>query len=333
MTTESFPVTEQSHVSTVRRAGSALGARAGFDESDAGRVALVVSELATNLVKHARGGEILLTQIDGGDRAGVELLALDKGPGFRDFERSAQDGHSTSGSLGHGLGAVRRQSDYFDLFSTPAGTVALARLYGQADVSTSTNGFAVAGISVAKPGEQRCGDDWAVDVGPHRAALFVVDGLGHGPGAAEAAAEAVAVFKRASERAPAALLDDVHLALRPTRGGAVGMAVVDLDRSVTTYAGIGNIAGSIVTGDERRSFVSQNGTAGHVARRLQEFIYPIAGQSTIVMQSDGLGTHWNPANYPGLWQRDPAIVAGVLYRDFTRRRDDVTVLVGRIGVR
>jgi anti-sigma regulatory factor (Ser/Thr protein kinase) len=332
MTTASFPVTETSHVSTVRRAGAALAARAGFDESGVGRVALVVSEIATNLVKHARGGEILLTLIDD-DGAGVEVLALDKGPGFRDFEQSAQDGHSTSGTLGHGLGAVRRQADCFDLFSTPAGTVALARLYRQPDVSPSTNGIAVAGVSVPKPGELRCGDDWAADVGPHRTALFVVDGLGHGPEAAQVAAEAVAVFKRASARAPAALLDDVHLALRPTRGGAVGMAVVDLDRNITTYAGIGNIGGSLVTGNERRSFVSQNGTAGHVARRLQEFSYPIAGQSTIVMQSDGLGTQWNPADYPGLWRRDPAIVAGVLYRDFTRRRDDVTVLVGRIGVR
>jgi anti-sigma regulatory factor (Ser/Thr protein kinase) len=333
MTTASFPVTDTSHVSTVRRAGSALATRVGFDESDAGRVALVVSELATNLVKHASGGEILLTLIDHGDRAGVEVLALDKGPGFRDFEHAAQDGHSTSGSLGHGLGAVRRQSDHVELFSTPAGTVSLARIWRRPSAAASPNGFVVAGVSVPKPGEDRCGDDWAADVGPHRAALFVVDGLGHGPAAAEAAAEAVAVFKRASARAPAALLDDVHLALRPTRGGAVGMAVVDLDRSLTIYAGIGNIAGSIVTGDERRSFVSQNGTAGHVARRLQEFTYPIAGQSTIVMQSDGLGTHWNPAAYPGLWQRDPAVVAGVLYRDFTRRRDDVTVLVGRIGVR
>ncbi|HEX2446503.1 MAG TPA: ATP-binding SpoIIE family protein phosphatase [Vicinamibacterales bacterium] len=333
MTTATFPVTESTHVSTVRRAGSALAARVGFDEGDAGRVALVVSELATNLVKHARGGEILLALIDDRDRAGVDVLALDKGPGFRDFDHSAQDGNSTCGSLGHGLGAVRRQSDYFDLFSTPAGTVALARLHRRPNVPTSTNGFAVAGLSVPKPGEQRCGDDWAADIGPHRAALFVVDGLGHGPAAADAAAEAVAVFRRAPGRAPAALLDDVHLALRPTRGGAVGMAVVDLDRSLTIYAGIGNIAGSVVTDDQRSSFVSQNGTAGHVARRLQEFTYPIASQSTIVMQSDGLGTHWSPADYPGLWQRDPAIVAGVLYRDFTRRRDDVTVLVGRIGVR
>jgi anti-sigma regulatory factor (Ser/Thr protein kinase) len=333
MTSVSFPVTEASHVASVRRAGSALASRAGFDESGAGRVALVVSELATNLVKHANGGEILLTLIDGGDRAGVEVLALDKGPGFRDFEQSAQDGHSTSCSLGHGLGAVRRQSDHFEVFSTPAGTVALARLWRQPVAPAAANGFVVAGVSVPKSGETRCGDDWAADVGPHRAALFVVDGLGHGPDAAEAAAEAVAVFKRASGRAPAALLDEVHLALRPTRGGAVGMAVVDLDRSLAIYAGIGNIAGSVVTGDDRRGFVSQNGTAGHVARRLQEFTYPIAAHSTIVMQSDGLETHWNPSDYPGLWRRDPAIVAGVLYRDFTRRRDDVTVLVCRLGVR
>jgi hypothetical protein len=75
--------------------------------------------------------------------------------------------------------------------------------------------------------------------------------------------------------------------------------------------------------------ISQNGTAGHVATRVQEFSYPIAGQSLLVMFSDGLASQWDLDRYPGLRTRDPSVIAGVLYRDFSRRRDDVTVVVAK----
>ena len=73
--------------------------------------------------------------------------------------------------------------------------------------------------------------------------------------------------------------------------------------------------------------VSHNGTAGHIAARIQEFNYPVPAQSIVVLATDGLGTHWDLGTYPGLSQRSPTLIAGVLYRDHSRRRDDVTVVV------
>jgi hypothetical protein len=76
--------------------------------------------------------------------------------------------------------------------------------------------------------------------------------------------------------------------------------------------------------------VSMNGTLGHSVGRIQHFSYPWGKTSALIMHSDGLATRWNMDQYPGLAARHPALLAGVLYRDFCRRRDDVTILVSRV---
>ncbi|OLB97884.1 MAG: hypothetical protein AUH30_09400 [Candidatus Rokubacteria bacterium 13_1_40CM_68_15] len=95
------------------------------------------------------------------------------------------------------------------------------------------------------------------------------------------------------------------------------------------YAGLGNIAGAVLADGRMRHMVSHNGIAGHEARRLNEFSYPWPDGALVVLHSDGLGTHWDLGRYSGLIQREPSLIAGVLYRDFARRRDDVVVVVAR----
>jgi anti-sigma regulatory factor (Ser/Thr protein kinase) len=329
MTTGAFPVTDSSHVSAARRGASQLAGKLGFDDARAGQVALVVTELATNIIKHGERGEVLLSFISNGVRSGLEVLAIDTGRGFADFQVAMRDGHSTSGSLGHGLGAIQRNTDSFEVFSVPSkGSAALCRWWDGPHAAKS-QGFVVRGLSVPKPGEEVCGDAWAAQGGSEQVAMIVVDGLGHGLLASEASVLAVEVFGRAPFRSPSEILEDVHGALRATRGAAVSVASISLPQATVVFAGLGNISGSIVTDGVRRSMVSHNGTAGHAARTMHEFSYPMSPASTVVVHSDGLGTHWDPADYPGLWTCDPSIVAGVLYRDFSRRRDDVTVVVGR----
>jgi hypothetical protein len=93
---------------------------------------------------------------------------------------------------------------------------------------------------------------------------------------------------------------------------------------------LGNIAGSIVTDDApRRQMVSHNGTAGHQGRRIQEFTYPWSRTSLLILHSDGVSTHWSLEKYPALTLRRPSLVAGVLFRDFGRGRDDASVVVVR----
>jgi anti-sigma regulatory factor (Ser/Thr protein kinase) len=335
--TTAYPVTDVSQVAEPRRAAQWIASRLGFSEERAGSAALIVSELATNLAKHARSGEVLVRPLPtaDGDYDGLEILALDKGPGMPDVALSQRDGYSTSGTLGHGLGAISRQADWLDVYSHPSGTAIAARLWREqerehAPSNRGESPLEVSAVQVAKTGESVCGDAWSWRWRSGRLALFVADGLGHGLAAHEAAESAVRVFAGAPESRPGRLIEDVHAALRPTRGAAVASLAIDLDRGVGTFAGLGNITATVVlAGVGRHKMVSHNGTAGHTAARIQEFSYPVPPGAMIVMCSDGLGTHWDLQSYPGLSTHSAPIVAGVLYRDFSRRRDDVTVVVAR----
>jgi anti-sigma regulatory factor (Ser/Thr protein kinase) len=331
--TAAYPVVESSQVAEARRAATTLARRLGFSEEPAGRLALVVSELATNLAKHATQGELILramrAETSEAESEGVEVVAIDRGPGMSDLALSQRDGHSTTGTLGQGLGAIQRQSDLFEIYTTPAGTVALVRVWGsQTAPSMPEFRYEVGAIHVSKTGEDVCGDDWDWRMRNERLSVMVADGLGHGLSAHEAAREAIATFRREHELAPARVIEDTHAALRATRGAAVAMLALDLERGVARYSGVGNISAVLLNPNgTRQSLISQNGTAGYTIPHVQENHYPFAPQSILVMYSDGLGTHWDLGAYPGLRFRPASIIAGVLYRDFSRKRDDVTVIV------
>lgn len=321
-------VTESSQAGHARRTAAALAARLGFNEEAQGKVAIVVSEAAKNLVAHTKGvgGQILLRALHAGPHSGLEVLALDKGPGMADVDRCLRDGYSTAGTSGVGLGAMRRMSALFDIHSAPGvGTAVLAQLW--ADKPPPASGVEVGAVCVPMPGEEVCGDSWAVDFKQGRLFVLVADGLGHGPEAARASRAAVVSFL---EQGPLALVDlmrAAHQELRSTRGAAVALASVDGAR--LHFAGVGNIAAAVVSPGDIQRLVSMNGTLGHQAHRMQQFSYAWDPGDTLVMCSDGLATQWRLDPYPGLLARHPSLVAGVLYRDFARGRDDATVLVVR----
>ncbi len=330
-TSAGFTVEDSTQVAVVRRAAQRAAEALDFSAARAGQFALVVTELGTNLVKHARHGEMLLRMLDeySAEGVGLEVLALDRGPGIPDVAISARDGYSTAGTLGHGLGAIQRQADFLQIYTQPSGTAILARI-GRNTPSAVTRAprLEIGAVQVNAPGEQVCGDDWTARLRDQRLSLLIADGLGHGLSAHDAARRAATEFARLHEEDPATIVTDLHVALRSTRGAAVGVLTADLERGVARYSGLGNIAGVILPPEGgRHSMVSQNGTAGHNATRVREFQYPFPPQSVLVMHSDGLASRWDLPAYPGLRSRHPSLIAGVLYRDFSRRRDDVTIVV------
>ena len=325
-------VVDSAEPAEARRAARAMAQKLGFDEEDAGRVALVATEAATNLVKHGGGGEIVIQTVVEEKRRGLELLALDKGPGMPDLGDSMRDGVSTSGTRGTGLGAIERMADAHDIYSRPGqGTVVLARFWDEASRRRAPRGIAVGGISVPRAGERVCGDRWALRRRSRGVDILVADGLGHGPQAEEAAGAMARVFLEHADDGPAMTLQLGHNALRSTRGAAAAIAAIDEERGIVTYGGVGNIAGSVLSGPSRRNMVSHNGTLGHQMRTVNEFTYPWSHEAMLVLCSDGLVSHWSLDPYPGLGARDPSLVAAILYRDFTRGRDDVTVVVAKAG--
>jgi anti-sigma regulatory factor (Ser/Thr protein kinase) len=328
MTTLRFRIAGTSYVAEPRRAAVERARDIGFDESDAGRVALVATEMATNIAQHAGEGELLVVDTSGHPPA-IELLAIDKGPGIADLARATEDGYSTAGTLGHGLGSMARQADEFQVFTQqPGGTVTMARILPSK--AAPTDDFLASAVSVPYPEEVVCGDAWSLVWRRSQGELLVVDGLGHGMGASEAALEAVRVFKASRSSSPPELVEELHAALRHTRGAALAVAAIDLEAQAVKYSGLGNIGAIVVTPERTRiNMASQNGTAGHAARRIIEFSYPFRSGSTLVMFTDGMTQKFDVAAYARLWSHDPAVVAGVLYRDCSRGRDDVTVVVAR----
>jgi anti-sigma regulatory factor (Ser/Thr protein kinase) len=322
-------VHDQSQVSETRRRATELAEREGFGDTDSGRVALVATELATNILKHGNGGEILVGTFGEGEDGGIELIALDKGGGIPNVAASMADGYSTAGTPGKGLGAVVRQSHFVDIASWPgSGTAVLARLKRGQPSEGAPDNSRIGAVSVPKPGQDVCGDSWSVAIGAEETTLLVADGLGHGPEAAEASVEAVRLFHRfIGHRAPI-LLDYIHGGLRATRGAAVSVARFQPASGKIIYAGVGNIAGVVFAGGELRRMVSMPGTAGHNARKIQAFEYPFTA-GVVILHSDGIASSWTLERYPNLAARHPTLIAAVLYRDLTRHRDDATVLVAK----
>jgi anti-sigma regulatory factor (Ser/Thr protein kinase) len=315
-------VADTSAVGEVRRVAAAAGRTIGLAEETADRVALVVTEMATNIVKHAAPGLFLVGRDDdAGDT--LELLALDRGPGIADMAKAMSDGHSTSGTPGTGLGAVSRHSDLFQIYSQPQhGTAVLARFKGASE--TKLQPAREAAVSIPVHGEDVNGDSWGAKSVDGVRSVIVVDGLGHGQLAHDAAVAACEAFKSAKGRAAEAITA-VHDALRSTRGAAV--AIAELDGNTLRYCGVGNIAAIIVDPSARRSAVSLHGIVGHQMREAREFTYPWSRDSTLIMHSDGLSARWDLDTYPGLLSRDAVLIAAVLWKDHRRQNDDSTVVV------
>jgi len=323
-------VSEPSQAGDARRKAVGLAQSLAMDEVRCGEIAIAATEIATNLVKHAGRGYILMERIGRAGNPGLRLIGVDKGPGIEDVTQALRDGHSSGGTMGSGLGAIKRISDAFDLYTTPgSGTVVCAAFRGRQASPLPASVLEVACVSEPLRGEEANGDGWAVKDSADSALLMVVDGLGHGVMAAEAAREAERILTATSSTSPDAIVEDLHLALKKTRGAAAGVAKIDPAKGLLSFAGVGNVAGTVAEPNASRSLASHNGTLGHRMERLQGFTCPWNKESILVLHSDGLVTRWDLKRYPGIWKKSPCVIAAVLHRDFCRERDDVTVLVAK----
>jgi len=323
-----IPVEDESAPGSVRRAASALARRLGFDEHRAGEVAIAATELATNLYRHAVAGAILVRLRRIPNDAAVELVVVDAGPGMADLAASSIDHHSTSGTLGIGLGAAMRLASWFDSHSVVGrGTVTIATFWRQ---PTAQRPPRIAAITRPMNGEAVCGDACAYRLDGEATSVALVDGLGHGEIAAIAARAAVRAFTAGeSDPNPASTLKRLDQALRGTRGAAVAIVRIDPSSASLTFAGVGNVAAWIDDGERRRALVSSAGIVGNNARTIREVTVPLAPRSLVLLHSDGLSSKWDLDAYPGLRARDPHLVAATLMRDAGVRRDDASIAVAR----
>lgn len=323
-----IPVDDRSRVAEARRLVTAVAGQLEFPEAEQEKIAIIVTEMGTNLVKHGGGGEIIVRVLEEMAPPGIEILAIDRGKGIWDVGAAMRDGYSTAGSPGDGLGAIRRLSAFFDLYSLPGrGTCILSRSWGGHHPDPlGFRSLEMGVICLPKPGEELCGDAWGVEVRGERSLLLVADGLGHGAGASEASELAIRIFRKHHHRSPAEILGVIHEGLTSTRGVVAAVAEIDDHAGTLVYAGVGNISASIIA-DGTRSLISHNGTIGHEIRFIREYSCPFPDNAVLVMHTDGLSNRARPDAYPGLAGHHPSILAALLYRDNDRKGDDVTVLV------
>lgn len=332
-----LPISEDSQVGEARRLAVAMSIDLEFDATEQGKVAIVVTEAAKNLLKHAKHGEILIQSIEISGGTSIEIIAIDSAPGIQNIEQSLRDGFSTTGTSGTGLGAIQRLSTQFDIYSLPqVGTALFARLESKRDPPRA-RAFEIGAVNLPKHRDNPSGDAWAINQQHDRCLILVVDGLGSGTLAAEASQAAIRVFQINTDLPPQQILEKIHTALRSTRGAVAAIAEILPNEQQVRYAGVGNISAAILTGSTSRNLISYNGTLGLTVRKVAELSYPWSNESVLVMHSDGLGTQWTLDRYPGLINRHPALIAATLYRDFRRPivrnsvglPDDVAILVAK----
>ena len=314
-----------SSVPAVRRRAVELAVLAGFDENRVGEVGIAATEIATNLVKHAGEGSVVLRHVVADATTGVELISIDSGPGRRNIHALVADGESTAGTLGIGLGAVKRVAGSVHLHSVPGhGTVVAAVLWPS---PAHPAAVPVSGLVRPLRGQEVSGDTIA-----HRGfggghLVMVADGLGHGPLAARASEQAAETFLASASVDPAELVQLMHRALSGTRGAAVAVVRLDSGTHSLVHAGVGNIAGRLVGEGLARTLVSQPGIVGHNLPRVRETAIDASVGRAVILHSDGLTEKWDLATLPGLLRQGPAVVAAALMRDAGTHRDDASLIV------
>jgi anti-sigma regulatory factor (Ser/Thr protein kinase) len=322
--TEPIDLDDNADVGAVRRRIAALAAAAGLDEARAGDAALIATELASNVLKHAGRGGALLGEIASGGRRGVALLVWDRGPGMN-LDTCLRDGMSTAGTRGAGLGAALRLATRFDAYTRPGRGTAIAATVLDGDPPSGR--FQVGGVCVPYPGLTVCGDAWSAHGDGDRATILACDGLGHGDGAAAAAAAVIAAFRAAPDAPLPAILERAERAARATRGAAATVARIDLARRDLVVAGVGNVAAWLV-GDTAKQLVTQHGTLGQATpSTIREERHAFPPGALLVLCSDGIKSRWSLDDHPGLAARDPATIAAAMWRDLARGRDDASVVV------
>ncbi len=311
-----IPIQVQANIFTARRQLKRLIDAVGFSEVEVAELELVVSELGQNLLKHALDGALLVQELPWG---GVQIAAIDRGPGIVELGGVLADHNSTAGSMGCGLGAVRRFSDDLWLHSTPEGTVVVSRRHRRPPPRLRVG---LAGRPM--PGESESGDGWWMVSEGGRHSVLVVDSLGHGSMAAESTREALRVFCERPWAPEEAMFEAMHGALRRLRGAAVTLVRLDRNQQTLTHTGVGNVEVRIHPSPER-AIIPRAGVVGYgTLPPIRTTTTDWSPATTVAIFTDGIKRKCRLDGYTTL---PPMVAAPLLLGRSARRNDDATAVI------
>ena len=308
---------------SVRRMALTLG----FTGTATEELALVVAELSSNLVKHAGRGVLTLRPLQSGQQMGIEVQAHDDGPGIPDIENSLTDGCSTSGTLGYGLGTVNRLMDEMDISSLPgSGTEVVCRRWIRPPRETlMLPVWDVGVVTRSRRSTPENGDAFIIKEWPGELLVGLVEGLGHGEPAQQAARAAQQYVQTHHDQPLDKIFSGAGRACRATRGVVMALARFS-SRTRLRFASLGNVEVRARSGGARIPFVVQRGILGTRETHVPVQDFPWNPEWLLVLHSDGLRTHWQWSDFPGIEQEPAQAIALRLMRHLNNETDDATVL-------
>jgi len=331
-----YRIEERSFVSYIKREIHSQVSHGHFSETRVAEIDIIVSELCSNLIKHAGSGELLyrVRNVSESDSR-FEILCIDKGPGMADVSRMMKDGISTVKTLGQGLGAIERLSNVSQVYSLPGwGTVVYALVTTETVKYVPKSGLDVdiRALGVSKTREVVSGDGYRVKRNGPLVQIFFGDGLGHGPFAKEAVDHAGNFFMSCGEEDPVSIIRLIHEEVRRTRGLVGVVATCDMKKNEWNICGVGNILARLYSGVTYRNYMSYNGTMGlNIPTSMKASVYKVEKNQHLIMCSDGIRTRWDLSRYPSIFKYDNTLLAAALYSDFTRGNDDSSILVAKVN--
>lgn len=323
-----YDLKDRSYLPVIKKDALKFCQAANFNEKKTAELEIVITEIGTNLIKHAGGGEIIIRLYDTAVGKGVEILSIDSGPGMADPIRMQEDGVSTTNTLGQGLGAIRRLSDQFQLYSVPRwGTILLTRLVMPVSKPNGLSRWGVYPIVIPKPGETHCGDLFTYKTNPYFIKVMLADGLGHGILAQQAAEKAELAFQKSAFNTPHQILTDVHHQVKGSRGVVATVGVYDLTQKSWTFSGVGNIASRLTDAISSKTYVPFNGIVGvNIPKHLESQSVSSMGR-LLILCSDGISSRWDIGKHSSAFRCDQSILSAIIYKDYARHSDDTSVVV------
>jgi anti-sigma regulatory factor (Ser/Thr protein kinase) len=330
----SYRIEERSFVSYLKREIHSEIVRSTFPEGRAGEIDIIVSEICSNIIKHAGSGEILYRIQTVKDETTFEILSIDQGPGIADVTRMMRDGVSTASTLGHGLGAIERLSNTFNIYSIPDwGTIVYSKVTTLKPVVAKKDilQLEVRGLCICKPRETFCGDGYQVKQTADDISIFFGDGLGHGPHANDAVRAAADFFFESDETNPVEIIRQMHEKVRKTRGLVGTIAILNRKQMQWHICGVGNILTRIYQGVSYKNYMSYNGAIGlNIPTSLNYSVVPAERNQLLIMASDGIKTRWDISKFHSILKYDNMVLAGAIYKEFNRGTDDSSVLTAKV---
>jgi anti-sigma regulatory factor (Ser/Thr protein kinase) len=331
----SFNVADRSYFAIIKREVHSLSLNAGFSAQKRGEIDIIVAELVSNLVKHGGGGQVLVKLEEETGNTLLELIGIDSGKGMADVNRMMVDGISTQNTLGQGMGAMKRLSHLFQVYSVKDwGTVTLIRVWKNEPALFNTAPLTqIRSVIIPKPGETFCGDGFFHKATTDTRYFFLGDGLGHGPEAEKAVTLAGDAFMKCREKDPTAIIRHINASVRKTRGLVGTVVCLDVKEKKWRICGIGNILTRIADGIELKNYMAYNGIIGlNVPNTLKSHEMPYENGQQLIMCSDGIKTRWEIFRYQTIIRYDLSILCATLLKDFSRNTDDAAVVACKINL-